>query len=112
MLRKLIILAAWCVLGHIIFATLSPINLRPQTGSAGLERFAAYGLMGTLFVTAYPRRFALVVVFVIGVAVSLELLQHLTPDRHGHVADAGQKIFGGVAGSSVTRLAQLWRQRF
>lgn len=111
MLRKIIVLAAWCCLGFIIFTTLSPIGLRPETGSAGFERFAAYGLLGALFVMAYPDRFTLVMICMLGLAVSLEFLQHLTPDRHGHVADAAQKIAGGVAGSSIARSAQLWRDR-
>lgn len=106
MLRKLITLAAWCALGVIVFVTLSPIGLRPETGSAGFERFWAYGLLGALFVMAYPQHFVRVMTFVLVVAGSLELLQHLTPDRHGHIADAAEKIAGGIAGGSVTRLGQ------
>jgi VanZ like protein len=107
MSRKLIILAAWCVLGSITFVTLSPIGLRPETGSVNIERFLAYSLLGTLFVMAYPQHFLRVVTLILVVASALELLQHLTPDRHGHIADAGEKIAGGVAGASIARLAQL-----
>src|SRR3954453_2426813 len=107
MSRKLIILAAWCVLGSIIFVTLSPIGLRPETGSVSAERLLAYGLLGTLFFMAYPQHFLRVITLILVVASVLELLQHLTPDRHGHVADAGEKIVGGVAGASIARLAQL-----
>ena len=107
MSRKLTILAAWCVLGSIIFVTLSPIGLRPETGSVGAERFLAYGLLGILFVMAYPQHFVRVVTLILVVASALELLQHLTPDRLGHIADAGEKIAGGVAGASIARLAQL-----
>jgi len=111
MSRKIVILAAWCCLGLIIFVTLSPIGLRPETGDAGLERFVAYSLLGVLFVAAYPNRFAPVIASILVIAVSLELLQHLTSDRHGHIADAVQKIVGGVAGTSIARFAQLWRDR-
>jgi len=111
MMRKLIILIAWCCLGSIAFVTLSPIGLRPEIGSAGLERFAAYGVLGVLFVAAYPRRFVLVMTLILGAAVSLELLQHLTPDRHGHLADAAQKITGGLLGSSAAKFAHLWRDQ-
>jgi hypothetical protein len=107
MSRKLIILAAWCVLGYITFVTLSPIGLRPETGSVSAERLLAYGLLGTLFVMAYPQHFLRVITLILVVASVLELLQHLTPDRHGHIADAGEKIAGGVAGASIARLAQL-----
>ncbi|MGY4234713.1 hypothetical protein ACVIIW_003660 [Bradyrhizobium sp. USDA 4449] len=111
MLRKLFILAAWSALGVIVFVTLSPSGLRPQTGSAGAERFSAYCLLGALFVLAYPQHFVRVMTFILVVAGSLELLQNLTPDRHGHVADVAEKIAGGIAGSSLTRLAQAF-QRF
>lgn len=109
MLRKLFILAAWCALGVIVFVTLAPIGLRPQTGSVGFERFWAYGLLGALFVMAYPQRFVRVMTFVVIVAASLELLQHMTPDRHGHIADAAEKIAGGMAGSCVIRVAKALR---
>jgi len=85
------------------------MGLRPEIASVGLERFAAYGILGILFVAAYPRRFTLVITFILGVAVSLELLQHLTPDRHGHIADAAQKVIGGLLGSSAAKFAHLWR---
>jgi hypothetical protein len=106
-LPRLFIVAAWCALGFIIFVTLSPIGLRPGTGSAGLERFVAYYLLGSVFVAAYPRHFTLVMMFILTVAISLELLQHLTPDRHGRVADAVEKIAGGIAGCSLARLIQI-----
>ena len=109
MLSKLIVLSAWCALGLVAFVTLSPIGLRPETGSVGIERFLAYGLLGALFVMSYPHHFIRVTAFILVVASSLELLQHLTPDRHGHIADLAEKIAGGLAGSSVTRLAQSLR---
>lgn len=108
MLQKLITLTAWCALGFIAFVTLSPIGLRPETGgSAGIERFMAYGVLGTLFVIAYPHRFVRVMTLILVVAGSLELLQHLTPDRHGHLPDAAEKMAGGMAGGSLARLAQM-----
>ncbi|MET4374920.1 hypothetical protein ACVW1A_007110 [Bradyrhizobium sp. LB1.3] len=111
MAHKLIAVLAWVALGLIVVVTLSRIGLRPETGSVRLERFVAYGLLGALFVAAYPRHFALVMSFILAVAISLELLQHLTPDRHGHITDAMQKIGGGVAGCSIVRLVQVWRER-
>ena len=107
MIRNLLVVGAWIALVAIIFLTLSPIGLRPETGHAGPERFVAYGLLSTLFMSAYPRYFTRVMTFVLTVAVSLELAQHLTPDRHGHLADAFEKLAGGVAGCSLTRLMQI-----
>lgn len=107
MVRKLLILAAWCAFACIVFVTLSPVGLRPDTGSVGLERFAAYGVLGALFVAAYPRHFPRVMICIIAVALSLELLQHLTPDRHGRASDALEKVAGALAGCSFARLLQL-----
>lgn len=107
MTRNLLVVTAWTALMAIIFVTLSPIGLRPETGHAGPERFVAYGMLSMLFMSAYPRHFTRVMIFVLTVAVSLELAQHLTPDRHGHLADALEKLAGGVAGCSLTRLVQI-----
>lgn len=38
--------------------------------------------------------------FVVITAVGLETLQHLTPDRHGHLSDALEKVIGGLAVAS------------
>ncbi|WP_426424874.1 hypothetical protein [Bradyrhizobium genosp. A] len=100
-------MAAWLVFGLIVFATLSPIGLRPETGHVRIERFAAYALLGALFVAAYPHHFTRTMSLVLAAAILLEVLQHLTPDRHGHLIDAMEKFMGGVAGCSFTRLTQI-----
>jgi len=52
-----------------------------------------------LFYLAYPRRIAFVCLIVFGSAVVLEsFLQRVTPDRHGRIPDAVEKISGGAAG--------------
>jgi hypothetical protein len=111
MVVRLIALLAWFVLGLIVFATLSPLGLRPETGHVRMERFAAYAVLGVLFVTAYPRHFVQVMSLILAAALSLEVLQHLTPDRHGHLIDAIEKITGGIAGCSCARLGQILSRR-
>jgi hypothetical protein len=111
MVRKLLILCAWATFSLICFVTLSPLGLRPETGSAGLERFAAYALLGALFVLAYPHQFIKVVILIAIAALGLEGLQHLTPDRHGHLADAAMKVTGGLSGCCLARLAQIMLKR-
>ncbi|TYL92051.1 hypothetical protein FXB40_26785 [Bradyrhizobium rifense] len=106
MLRNLIRVAAWGIFASIVLATLSPIGLRPQTGHVVIERFAAYCALCAFFVAAYPQRFIHVIVLVPIAAISLELLQHLTPDRHGHLFDAVEKIAGALVGGSCIRLYQ------
>jgi hypothetical protein len=98
MLHKFIASAAWAMLALITFATLSPLALRPEIGDANLERFGAYALVGLLMALAYPRRLIPVVLFVVGVATVFEVLQLVTPDRHGLFANAVVKAAGGIAG--------------
>jgi len=81
MFKKIASLAAWLVLGFIVYATLSPLSERPslfatETSLAVvIERFGAYGLLGLLFGMAYARKLTLVVLVVFGSAIGLELLQ-------------------------------------
>jgi hypothetical protein len=111
MVRKLAVFAAWVTFGLICFVTLSPIWLRPETGEPRLERFVAYAALGALFMVAYPRHFVRWVALLAIAAAGLEALQHLTPDRHGHVSDAMQKIVGGWAGCAVVRFGQILTYR-
>jgi hypothetical protein len=107
MVQRIAALAAWATLVFISFVTLSPIGLRPQTGEVGFERFAAFALLGLCFVWAYPRHFVSVTLFLLIVVFGLEALQHLTPDRHGHLIDAMEKAAGAFGGACVARLLQV-----
>jgi VanZ family protein len=49
----------------------------------------------------YPKRLFLVCIVVLGSAVFLEFTQTLTPDRHGRLLDATQKLLGGSVGILV-----------
>jgi hypothetical protein len=111
MVRQFITLAAWGTFGLICFATLSPIGLRPVTGHVGPERFAAVGLMGMLYVLAYPRHFARLAMLIMIFAFGLEALQQLTPDRHGHVLDALEKAAGGLVGCVAAKFIQTVMKR-
>ena len=104
MFEKLTTIAAWTLLALIAFATLSPIRDRPTLAtSPAVEHLAAFALLGMLFCIAYRGQFALVCLIVTGSAVLLELAQLLTPDRHGRVEDALEKIAGGAAGIVIGR---------
>src|SRR6516162_10891018 len=105
MLRKLIAFAAWALLAFIAYATLSPIQARPTVATPNIEHVAAFGVMGGLFCLAYSKNLILVCFIVLGSAVLLEYLQTLTPDRHGTVLDALEKLAGGVLGIFATRVA-------
>jgi VanZ family protein len=104
MFDKVTATAAWALLALIAFATISPIQDRPTlAASPGIEHVAAFAVLGLLFCIAYPRQFAAVCLIVVGSAVLLECAQLLTPDRHGRVDDALEKIAGGAAGIVIGR---------
>jgi VanZ family protein len=114
MLHKLIDLAAWGILAFILYATISPIQDRPTLlTSTSFEHFAAFAVLGALFSLAYPRQVALVCLVVLGAAVLLEVLQLVTPDRHGRIQDAMEKMAGGlvgiVAGRAILHVEQARR---
>jgi hypothetical protein len=93
---------AWACLLGIAFATLAPVEMRPSDGgSAKIQHLAAFAVAGLLFVLAYPRRPILIVVFVLGSAVALELLQLAVPGRHGRLDDLTSKSSGALLGLSV-----------
>jgi hypothetical protein len=109
LLNKFAVAGAWVTFGLIFFVTLSPVDLRPQMGEPALERFIAYAVLGALFMIAYPRHFVRLATLLAIFAFGLEALQHLTPDRHGHVPDAMEKIVGAWAACAVVRFVQIYR---
>jgi VanZ family protein len=99
MFHKLISGAAWAFLAFIVYATISPIQDRPMLPtSITFEHVAAFAVLGALFCLAYPRHIALMCLIVLGSAALLEMVQLLTPDRHGRLLDAIEKMAGGAVG--------------
>jgi peptidoglycan/LPS O-acetylase OafA/YrhL len=105
MSRKYVLIVAWLLLAFIVFATLSPIHLRPRTGQPNPERFAAFLLMGAAFAFAMPRRVGLLAVCIVACAFGLEAAQLLVPTRDAHVSDALVKACGGLVGVAIVALA-------
>jgi len=125
-IRRLITATAWVAIIAIAYATLtkvgfvyaiyfklSPYLMRPEMQTyAHFEHFLAFAILGSLFSLAYPRRTILVCCIVLGAAALLEIAQTLTPDRHGTLIDALEKIAGGAAGILfVNAVRQLWPAR-
>ena len=104
MIEKLNAAAAWACVIFIVCATLSSAGARPELTTTEtplvvfVEHFGAFGVLGFLFVFAYPSRIVLVCLLVFGSAVVLELLQVVIPDRDARFIDAAEKLAGGVAG--------------
>ena len=116
-ISKLVTAAAWASIIFIAYATLarvgfvysiyyklSPILMRPEVKTyAHFEHIIAFAVVGALFSFAYPRRTILVCGIIFGGAALLEILQTLTPDRHGTLIDVLEKMAGGTAGIVVAR---------
>ena len=119
-ISKLIAAAAWASVAVIAYATLthaafvyavydrlSPLLMRPELGTyVHLEHIVAFALMGTLFGLTYPRHLLVASGLVMGAAVLLEILQNLTPDRHGTLVDALEKMAGGGLGIVLAKAAR------
>jgi VanZ family protein len=117
MLRTVTAIAAWASIAFIAYATLSPLNERPELDGflqlfAHFDHYLGFAVMGGLFGLSYPRQTIFVCILVLGSAVLLELAQLLTPDRHARVIDAVRKIIGGTIGIAFAHLAiSLYRRR-
>jgi VanZ family protein len=117
--RRLIAIFAWVSLAGIVFVTLSQssfvyrlyyflapfLNHPSMRTYVVMEHFAAYGLVGMLLTVVYPRYVLRVCLFLFLLIVGLELMQTLTPDRHGTLRDALEKMIGGVVGVGLTSAA-------
>lgn len=91
--------AAWLLVAFIVYSTLSPISLRPETGEpAYLERFAAFFALGVGFGVGYPKRRIWIALALLFGACVLEASQNLVPTRHGRPLDALEKSLGAMAG--------------
>jgi hypothetical protein len=99
MITTLLRVAAWGALLAILAITLGPIGMRPVSGGpVQIERFLAFAVLGGLFGLAYPGRWRTVLALVVGAAIGFEILQAVTPDRHGRFADLAVKAAGGAVG--------------
>ena len=93
----------------IAYATFSTISARPGTGFVAFEREMAFVLLGAATMIGFPTRFWLVALTMLVVVFGLELAQHLTPDRHGRLSDALQKLAGAAMGVALGLVANYFR---
>ena len=112
MSQKIIALAAWTfvviltyvTLTHVgfvysIYFKLAPFLMRVDMRTyAHFEHIIAFAIFGAIFAFAYPKRIYFVCSVVFLSAILLEYLQTWTPDRHGTMIDALEKIVGGALG--------------
>jgi len=105
MRRNQLIAAVGICFSLIVYATLARLAGRPVLVGhheaywvVVIERFSAYGLLGFLLSFLLPGRVAMACGLLLAVAVGLELLQGLTPDRDPSLLDVLQKAAGGTVG--------------
>ncbi len=116
-ISKLATLVAWAGIIFIAYATLtrvgfvydiyyklSPYLMQPEMKTyAHFVHIIAFAVLGAVFSFIYPRHTVLICCLVLGAAAVLEILQTLTPDRHGTWMDALEKMAGGAAGIFFTK---------
>lgn len=110
-LRRAALGAAGLVFLVIVYATLVPINLRPDSGHLHAERELAYAALSTFIVIAYPTRWRSITVAICAIAFALEFLQIFIPTRDGRLLDALEKSAGGLAGVMVGLIVSLLVER-
>jgi VanZ family protein len=99
---------AWAALSAIIFATVSPIELRPiDLLPVDVDRALAFALLAATFTMAYPRRWATIAVILVAGAFIIELLQEFSPSRHARIDDAVVKAIGAAAGALLTKVTAI-----
>ena len=124
MFQRFLVVAAWVSMAALAYATLTQVGfvysiyfkLAPflhtkMTTYAHFEHVIAFAFFGALFYFAYPSRIVFVFVVIVISAVTLEYLQTLTPDRHGTLVDACEKIIGGALGILAARALLRLRPR-
>src|SRR5207247_8836846 len=96
-----VIAIAYATLTHVgfvyaIYFKLSPFLMHPAMRTyAHFEHVIAFAFLGALFGLAHPRHPILVLCIVFGAAALLEILQTMTPDRHGALMDEVAQLAGG-----------------
>ena len=99
--KRAAFVAAGLVFLVIVYATLVPIGLRPNSGHLHAERELAYAALSTLLVVAFPTQWRRIALVICGIAFGLEFAQIFIPTRDGRLLDAVEKSAGGLAGVMV-----------
>lgn len=98
-------------LPYALYFKLAPWLGHPKMHTYGLiEHLLVFAIFGALLGVAFPDRFILVCSLVVIFATLLEYFQTLTPDRHGTILDACEKVTGGLLGVCIAYAAIWWRR--
>jgi VanZ family protein len=102
---------AWLLVLAVAVFTLSPIEFRPVTAApVGLERIAAFVVIGAAFCVGYPNHRRYILVLLVGMVGFLEIAQNYVPGRHGRLPDGVVKASGALLGVTLAVLASRRRR--
>src|SRR6266550_1110071 len=95
MITHLARILAWFYAGALVYLTIGPLSVRPETPLPPyLEHLAAFGISGLLFSIGYRSRRAFVALAGIGFTAVLEGLQIWVPGRHARLFDLAMDASG------------------
>lgn len=81
-------IVAWTLAAIIAVLSLTPPDLRPETGMPhNLEHALIYSATGIAFALGYDRRYGLLSIFLIIFAGAIETAQLFVPGRHARLGD-------------------------
>lgn len=123
-MKRFSFIAVWIAAAAVVYGTVAParlpyaiyFKLAPWLGHpsihkfAAIEHLAAFALLGALIAFAVPNRIVVACCIISFSVVLLECLQTLTPDRHGTIVDACEKIGGGLLGVVAAHATTRWRR--
>ena len=93
---------AWFSLALVVLATVAPIGARQfSISTMNTESIFLFGLMGLLFVVAYPDNRRVIAIFCILATSASESLVLIFPDRHLRVERLIIKLLGATVGLLV-----------
>ncbi len=96
---------AWIVLGLVAFTTVIPAGQKhPFMAMANIDSVIPFGLLGLLFVMAYPEDRRVVALLCIVAAAASESLALVLPQRHIRIERALLKVLATVSGLLVGAL--------
>ena len=109
MARRVLITAGAVTIFFILWFTLSA-QVRPHLFLyPSLDRMVAFGAVGLIFGTAYPRHAGQTVFYLVIFAIGSELLQYLRPTRDPRLFDGIAKVAGSAIGvGAACVLSRLW----
>jgi VanZ family protein len=108
MIPKLLQSAFYVLIGSIVFLTVSPPVLRPETPVPHqLEHFITFFIAGLMFGLAFPRMLAVRATLAIILFVGpLEAVQLWIPGRHARMSDLLVNIVGALLGWTASLLVR------